>query len=169
MPLRGGCCVPGSFDVRPHMISWLAEIRRLVESSSNAEVAVGASEAEIEAAEAALGVRFPPQFRAYLSEFGYLSIAHCEFNGLGAGVPEHVNLVRETLAEREMFRPYIPIHLLPLENNGAGDHFCIDLTAGLEDPPVVFWSHDEDESQTPEPESDRFSSWLLERVSENVA
>jgi cell wall assembly regulator SMI1 len=151
------------------MSHWLAEIRRLISSSSNAKVAVGASEAEIQAAEIALSIRFPSQFRAYLSEFGYLGIAHYELNGVGAGVPEHVNLVTETLSEREMFRPYIPVHLLPLENNGAGDHYCIDLATGLDDPPVVFWSHDEDESQTPEPEAESFSSWLLKRVSENVA
>ena len=151
------------------MHDWINQVRLLVESSENAQVGIGASEQEVNEAETSLGVRFPSYFRAYLLEFGVLSVAHREFYGLGAGVPTYLHLVIETLAERHQFRPYIPKHLIPVENNGGGDHYCIDLSAELEDPPVVFWNHTQDESQVAQPEAECFSSWLLECIAENVA
>ncbi|MCZ8158272.1 MAG: SMI1/KNR4 family protein [Rhizobiaceae bacterium] len=151
------------------MTNWTHEIRRFLESASDAEVGAGASELEIQAAEKSLGVTFPIRFREYLSWFGYVSAAHWELNGLGEGVPAHLNLVTETLLEREQFRPHIPRSLLPLENNGAGDHSCLDLSSGNDDPPIVFWDHEKDERQVPTPEADHFSQWLEQRVRASVA
>jgi hypothetical protein len=151
------------------MDNWLNKIRSLVESSSNAQVGGGVSEAEVSEAERLLGIHFPTQLRAYLLQLGFLNVAHYEFYGLGEGLPKYLDIVLETLAERHEFRPYLPKHLIPIQNNGAGDHYCLDLSSSMDDPPVVFWSHEEDESQTPEPEGECFSLWLLEHVVENVA
>jgi hypothetical protein len=41
--------------------------------------------------------------------------------------------------ERTEAEPPLPHRLLPLENNGAGDHYCIDLSDPRD--PVV-WSHE---------------------------
>lgn len=43
--------------------------------------------------------------------------------------------------ERELAYPSMRAGLLPLENNGGGDHYCLDLAA--HGSPVVFWSHDD--------------------------
>jgi len=105
-------------------------------------------------------------FRTYLSEFGYLELRSGELYGLGAGVPAHLDLVGNTRAERTEFHPHIPLHLVPFMPNGCGDHYCIDLSARVDDPPVVFWDHELDAAQQPQRLADTFSSWLLHHTNE---
>ena len=57
--------------------------------------------------------------------------------GLGADVPAVNDLVRETLAERHEFRPYLPPHLIPLHNDGAGNLAALDTRRSGDDPPVT--------------------------------
>lgn len=108
----------------------------------------GASAAEIEEAELSLGVRFPDQYRRFLAEFGWGGVAHGELYGLGPDVPPHLDLVRATISERSEMAPAIPGHLLPVMNNGGGDHYCLD-TSVVGEAPVVFWSHEEPADQEP--------------------
>jgi cell wall assembly regulator SMI1 len=141
-------------------------LRAFIEANPSAQTGQGATDSEIAAAERELGVTFPSVFRSYLAEFGFLEFGSAEFYGLGAGVPAHLNLVRNTVAERTEFHPHIPSHLIPFMPNGGGDHYCVDLSARADDPPVVFWNHELDTAQQPEQLADTFSSWLLHHTEE---
>lgn len=140
--------------------------RTFLGANQDAVFSCGATDEEIAMAECELGVSFPAVFRRYLSEFGYLEIRSAELYGLGAGVPQHLDLVRNTKAERSEFHPYIPHHLIPFLPNGGGDHYCIDLSSGADDPPVVFWNHELDSEQRPPLLADRFTSWLLQHTND---
>jgi cell wall assembly regulator SMI1 len=129
-------------------------------------VGLGATAHEIGSTERELVIAFPAVFRSYLAEFGYLEFRSAEFYGLGAGVPHHLHLVRNAIAERTEFHPHVPSHLIPFMANGCGDHYCIDLSVPADDPPVVFWDHDLDTAQQPQRLADTFSSWLLYHTDE---
>lgn len=140
--------------------------RAFLDANPGAVVGRGATEQEIASAEQTLAVTFPPRFRSYLSECGYLEFRSAEFYGLGTGVPEHLDLVRNAMAERTQFHPHIPVHLIPFMANGCGDHYCIDLSARADDPPVVFWDHELGTTQQPQRLADTLGSWLSEHTDE---
>ncbi len=127
----------------------------------DALTACGATAEEVAEAERRLGVVFPEALRRFLMELGYVEADSAEFFGLGAGVPEHLNLVDRAIEERTTFHPNIPPHLIPILNDGCGNHFCIELRTGAADPPIVFWSHELGSDQTPSPVASCFSRWLL--------
>lgn len=127
----------------------------------------GASEEEILAAERQLEVEFPESFHSFLREFGWGGVGHHELIGLGKGVPLDLDLIKVTQDERSRYRPHIPPYLVPLLNDGYGNHFCLDtrhITGN--DCPVVFWNHELDESQEPELEAGTYEEWLLELLRE---
>jgi hypothetical protein len=141
--------------------------RAFLDANPGAITGRGATEEEIVIAEQRLEVTFPPRFRSYLCECGYLEFGSAEFYGLGAGVPNHLDLVRNTIAERTEYHPQIPGHLVPFMPNGCGDHYCIDLSTRSDDPPVVFWDHELiNTKQKPQRLAETFSSWLLEHTHE---
>lgn len=147
---------------------WAAHLLGLIDAHEEIRKGVAASDLAIDDAESALGVTFPRQLKTYLKILGHLEIGHRQLYGLGSGIPDYLSIVKETLAERKEFRPYIPLHLLPLENDGGGNHYCLDLSSAHDDPPVVFWTHEDDEQQTPEAVSNAFTSWLLEIANETL-
>jgi len=126
----------------------------------------GADDETIATAENKLGVIFPKAFRRFLSEWGYFEYKSAESYGLGDGVPSHLDLVRNALAERNQFHPHIPPHLVPFMPNGCGDHYCIDTSVARDDPPVVFWDHELDVNQKPLILAKTFSSWLNDRTND---
>src|SRR5262249_42636060 len=100
-----------------------------------AEFEGGVPEATIAAAEAELGVRFPPPLRAFLGELGSGGAGSEEFIGLGG--PQYPGIVGATLDFRA--RPGgAPDGLLPLRRDGFGNLDCLDLSTGG----VVEWVHD---------------------------
>lgn len=145
---------------------WVEKLHALIKSHENVGMGTPVGDTEIDEAQAALEIDFPLQLKSYLKAFGHLEIGHNEIYGLGSDIPDYLSLVKETLAERKTFRPYIPAHLLPIQNDGSGNHYCLDLSSNQEDPPIVFWSHEGDESQIPEEVSATFTSWLLRVVDE---
>ena len=149
-----------------HMSVQQPSLKAFLETNPTALIGQGATEDEITAAERELGVTFPSMFRSYLAELGYLEFRSAEFYGLGARVPAHLDLVRNTKAERTEFHLHIPPHLIPFMPNGCGDHYCIDLSASADDPSVVFWDHELDTGQQPQKLADTFSSWLLRHTHE---
>ena len=123
----------------------------------------GISLAEIADAEATLGVRFPSLLREYLSLFGQLTLPGRTLFGLDAQVPRFLHLVEMTLIERtEPGRP-VPSHLVPLDNNGGGDLYCVDTRD--DDGRIVYWSH-EDEDDEPMVFYPSLAAWLDELVRE---
>ncbi len=138
------------------------EMKARMCAAGSMEVGKGASEAEIAVAEKTLGVPIQGDYRRFLLEFGWGGAESLELFGLGADVPRHLDLVEITLSERTEMHPRLPHHLLPLMNNGAGDHYCLDTTTTS--PMVVGWWHEEDESQEPTMEGADFSTWFAEHL-----
>ena len=127
----------------------------------------GASVAEIDDAEAKLSVKFPESYKVFLNLYGWARFASNEFYGLGADVPAHLGLVMNTSAERTEMQPTIPQSLVPVLNDGGGNHYCLD-TQGMNDGecPVVFWDHDEGPNQQPSHEANSFDDWIVDFIRE---
>lgn len=127
----------------------------------------GASPAEIAAGEQALGLTFPESYRAFLSEFGWGGVEDIEVFGLGLDVPTFLDLVRVTHVERLEAEPQLPQHLLPILNDGYGNHYCLDTSIRNDnESPVVFWDHEAGPDQEPEVVASTFVDWLMQEVEE---
>lgn len=133
------------------------------------EVGSGASLEAIRAAERELGVKFPADYEAYLQTYGWARLIFDELYGIGDSVPEHLDLTTNTIRERRDFRPYLPTHLIPVMPDGAGNHYCLDVSKSKSETcPVVFWDHDEGEKQTPRIVATSFSDWIVVHVTEQA-
>jgi cell wall assembly regulator SMI1 len=141
------------------------ELIRRLRSFREAEFGQGATSQEIELAERQLGVEFPRSYKAFLKHFGWASIDSLELYGLGEDVPAYLDLVKMTLSERTEMMPRLPSFLVPLMNDGFGNHYCLDV--GLREQgesPVVFWDHNLGESQDPEYVAGNLEGWLSEEL-----
>ncbi|NJO33476.1 MAG: SMI1/KNR4 family protein [Rhodospirillales bacterium] len=138
-------------------------VRQRIRDFQDKECGKGARSEDIENAETQLGVRFPTSYRRYLEDFGWARFSHHELYGLGQDVPMHLDLVRNTAAERTQMRPLMPPALVPIMNDGAGNHYCLDISQSTGDEcPIVFWDHDLGESQKAEPVSPTFAVWIVD-------
>jgi cell wall assembly regulator SMI1 len=125
----------------------------------------GAKDDEIANAESALGVRFPDELREYLHRIGWIDHG-MGYYGVGNDVPgKALDLVENTRCEREDAEPSMQHHLVPILNNGGGDHWCVDTRSGE----VVRWNHELDEDQTPEFVDASLAAWMLERLRDALA
>ncbi len=142
-----------------------AELIRRLRSCREAEFGRGATPQEIEQAEKQLGVELPESYKAFLRHFGWASLEGMELYGLGEDVPLYLDLVKVTLSERTQMRPRLPSGLVPLMNDGAGNHYCLDAASSEQGQcPVVFWEHNHGESQAPEYVAPSFEAWLPEEL-----
>lgn len=131
----------------------------------NKELGAGALAEEIGEAEARLAVKFPSAYRTFLDRCGWARIGYDELYGLGRDVPLHLNLLRNTFAERNEMQPSLPPSLVPIMNDGAGNHYCLDLSRDSNtDCPIIFWDHELEDRQCPERVASSFVDWLGERV-----
>jgi len=129
-------------------------------SFDSPSLGAGATDAEIESAATSLHVPIRGGFRAFLARFGHGGVADFDLYGVGGSVPPHLDLIRMTQSERTEMEPNIPPHLLPIMNNGAGDHACLDTRASPDEPPVVMWYHEDGPDQVPEQVAPDFVTWL---------
>jgi cell wall assembly regulator SMI1 len=142
-----------------------AELIRRLRSFREAEFGRGATPQEIELAEEQLGVGLPVSYKAFLGHFGWVSLEGLEIYGLGEDVPAYLDLLKVTLSERTQMRPRLPSHLLPLMNDGAGNHYCLDVESREQgECVVVFWDHNLGESQDPEHVAPNLEAWLSEEL-----
>ncbi len=133
------------------------------------EFGTGASNTDIEAAERTLQVRFSDSFHFFLKRFGWAGLEHLEIYGLGHDVPPHLNLVDAAIRERTGMQPLLPHFLVPVMNDGAGNHFCLDTGEIVRgECPVVFWCHEEGTSQLPQKVAGSFAEWLINQVKELI-
>ena len=139
-------------------------LAELLRATPGCEIAGGVPDAAVRDAQTRLGVEFPDDLRDYLRILGQLSIGSDEFFGLGPAVPPYLDITQATLSERHSFRPYIPVGLVPLFNDGFGNHYCIVVADGLAKGSVVFWDHELGEGQTPDTVAQDLTSWLEERA-----
>ena len=128
---------------------------------SDKETGQGASETEIQTAQSALGVTFPESYLAFLRRFGWARFSTERLYGLGKDAPPYLELVKVARSERTEAVPPIPMRLIPIMNDGAGNHFCIDSSVrrGGENP-VVFWDHELGTDQEIDFVSTDFAEWL---------
>jgi len=142
-----------------------ADLIRRLRSCREAEFGRGATRQEIELAEEQLGVRLPGGYKAFLEQCGWASLEGMELYGLGEDVPLYLDLVEVTLSERTQMRPRLPSGLIPLMNDGAGNHYCLDAASSEQGQcPVVFWDHNLGESQAPEYVAPDLEAWLSEEL-----
>ncbi len=137
--------------------------KRQLYGFADKQLGQGASETMIEDAEQCLGVKFSTSYRCFLSEFGWGRIGHFELFGLGVGIPHYLDLVEVTQRERTEMEPVMPKHLIPLMNDGAGNHYCLNsrqMTKG--ECPVVFWDHELGREQRTAVVAISFDAWLFE-------
>jgi cell wall assembly regulator SMI1 len=137
--------------------------RQLREYPGRKRLGTGAKRADISSAESNLGAKLPESYKVFLGEFGWGGVDSWELFGLGAGVPNYLDLVQMTETERTLFHPHIPPFLIPIMNDGFGNHYCLD-TSSLRDGecPVVLWDHEKGARQVPGLVSPRFDLWLLD-------
>lgn len=129
----------------------------------------GAAWAEIDSVEQRLGVRLPLSYRLFLHEFGWGGVEDIEIYGLGSDVPAHLHLVSLVESERTEMEPRLRHSLIPLMNDGRGNHCCLDTSRFSGDEcPVVFWDHAHVDglNQEPEPVAENFVTWLMEELEE---
>jgi len=84
-------------------------------------------------------------------------------NGLGDGIADHLDVLKETRAERYEFLPHIVGDLIPLMNDGSGSHYCLVCRDGGHDfGKVVYWAHDDPAgaNQVPEVVAASFEQWV---------
>jgi hypothetical protein len=123
----------------------------------------GASAREIAETENALGVVFPESYRGFLQEFGWAKFSHQELYGIGSDVPVYLELIRNTIAERNEMEPLLPVSLIPIMNDGAGNHYCLETSKMFSgECPVVLWDHEAGFEQEPTKMSERFDRWLID-------
>jgi antitoxin YobK len=124
--------------------------RRLGEASAPCSIAGPASEAQVAAAEEALGCAFPPSYRRFLRKYGAISlptdmsVVH-DFLGLGtAGASVAKTVVDQTLSGRSENR--LPAGLIVVGmGSGYREWFCLDLDRADDDgecPIILFDARD---------------------------
>lgn len=128
----------------------------------------GTDDISIKQAETVLKVQLPGSYKQFLHKFGWGGIGNWELYGLGSDVPEYLDLVHMTVSEREEMRPGVPVHLVPIVNDGLGNHYCLDTNKVKDnDCPVVFWDHELTENQDPKFVSKGFVEWLSSLLDES--
>jgi len=140
------------------------EMAQALLSFSHRTLGEGATDDEIEAASRTLGVPIRGGYRMFLRRFGHGGVADFDIFGVGRSVPAHIDLVDLTQSERTMYEPNIPHHLLPIMNNGGGDHVCLDTQASPNEPHVVMWWHEDGPDQIPPFVAHNFVSWLSKMI-----
>ncbi|WP_435009588.1 SMI1/KNR4 family protein [Tundrisphaera lichenicola] len=136
-----------------------------IEHTDHVQIGTGAAPSEIELAQQKLNVVFPDDYKDFLLKFGRAKLKYDHVHGIGYGVPDLANVVLNTIDERDDFEPLLPNHLIPVMNDGSGNHFCIDINKSRHGiSPIVFWDHEsrDGQSQIPELISPSFEKWFLE-------
>ena len=140
-----------------------------IDTFRDKESGIGATPVELGRAERQLAVTLPNSYRRFLRIYGWARFAHTEIYGIGANVPLHLDLISNAISERTVMLPLMPLHLIPVMNDGAGNHYCLNTQVFHDgDCPLVFWDHELDSDQLPEQLAPGFDSWLgdlLDRLS----
>jgi cell wall assembly regulator SMI1 len=145
----------------------ITEMDNLIDAFSDKEHGSGATDSEISNAESLLGVRFPESYRSFLRRIGWGRFSHQELYGLGSDTPAYLELIKNTLVERDTMGPPMPSQLVPVMNDGAGNHFCLDSTTVVDgECPVVFWDHEQGFNQTPQTVAQSFDKWMVDLLME---
>ena len=130
-------------------------------NSDNADFVGPRSEALVRAAEAALGVTFPPTYRRFVLEYGAGNFGSAEFYGVihnnfpKSSVPDGI---WHTLTDRQ--GAGLPHELIVVGDTGSGELYCLDLSR---EGAVVIVDPGADASVR-EPAAPDFGTFFLEQV-----
>jgi SMI1-KNR4 cell-wall len=138
------------------------ELRDALRARPDLEAGAPLRPEAIDLAERRLG-GLPRDYRAFLEDFGWVSLGPHEVFGLGVDIPPYLDVAR--VNDGEWTEGQLPRHLLAVMNDGAGNLSCIDLAATAEGDAqtVVLWDHEVSPSEGPIPLATTFSD-LLGRV-----
>jgi antitoxin YobK len=121
----------------------------------------GVDDSLIDRASAAIGLPFPPTYREFLRRLGCGYVSFQEFIGLGG--PDHLDVVKETLQQRERSgTSRFPLHLIPVLSDGFGNYECIDTASPTDGGEfnVVNWLHDGGDEQDCEVIAESYLAWF---------
>ena len=151
----------------------LNEALKIFEANPSAAFFVGEKSPElVEKAELALGVRFPPSYREFVSKLGCGGIGSLEIYGItsdnfeNARVPNGIWL---TLEERRSIG--LPDHLILIYSLGEGTTYALDTSQRGEDGecPVVAWPVGGSSDSRLEVIAKDFGEFLLSMVREELS
>jgi SMI1 / KNR4 family (SUKH-1) len=99
------------------------DVLRVLEGSAAQEVSLGegAGPERVTAAESALGVRFPPEYAAFLTKVGWARIGSLAIFGLGGDAPDDLDLLT---ANRN--GDAVRAGLIRVARDEDGSLFCLD-------------------------------------------
>lgn len=142
-----------------------ADVEKLIPQFRNIALRGSVSDAEIDAREAALGIRIPKDFRTFLSVYGAGQAGPEDYLGASLRRGDDAFMTRQDLLTPSTHAPF-PERLLPVNGNGYGDYYCIDLAeSGIDSSVIVFWQHD-NFVDPPEFIANGYWSWLANSMSE---
>ncbi len=138
-----------------------------IRSFEEKELGKGSSLREILDAEKRLSMLFPLSYKAFLTAYGWACFGHLQVFGLGMDIPSYLDVVLNTLSEKNEMYPPLRDGLIAIVNDGAGNHYCLN-TSAMEhlECPVVFWDHELGEDQELEYISPTFADWLIDRLND---
>lgn len=111
----------------------MADIEDIKHGLETATVAGGVDEQSIQEAEERLGVRFPPTYRAFLSQFGAALCDGFEIEGLFVvenddGSPLWPDVVKRMLQLRRVSKGLIPDAYVVISDDGGDYTFYLDTS-----------------------------------------
>jgi hypothetical protein len=139
-------------------------VRVIRENDPEGRSGSGVTEETIRQCEQQLGVLLPDSYKCFLREFAWGLFPEYIY-GLSPDIPPGQHLVSQTEKLRHKREPKLPHSLIPFNNDGWGNHYCLD-TSQLRDGecPVVFWNHELDKDQQPKQTHATFLDWLDETI-----
>lgn len=145
------------------------QITNFVETSETGQTIVGkgCTESQICRTENALGVQIIGSYREFLRDYGWAEF-YCEnIFGLGDDIAIGHDLVDTTNWERTEALLKLPKNLIPFNNDGMGNLYCINTEEIVNDEPiVVIWDHELCQQQIPAFCSSSFAEWLSETLTQ---
>lgn len=151
------------------MSSYREAVELITRHLDLADFAGPRSESLITAAERKLGIRFPPTYRLFLSEFGAGSFGSEEIFGVidedfeASSVPD---AIWWTLQDRKNWQ--LPDHLIAIYDVGNGEVFYLDLSAKVTVPVIVYDTAYAPEDQSGEVIAADFGEFFLELVQSQI-
>ena len=124
----------------------------------------GISQDKIQEFELAHNFAFPNDFKKFLRKTNGLSLVGTIIYGI-YGDSEPFSLEEAFRFEHFEVENEMPIHFIPFSPDGAGNHYCFDISRCNENScKVIFWQHDltYTDDFLPEEVSDSFVDWAKE-------
>ncbi len=124
----------------------------------------GATEEDIREMLLFARVKLPKDYREFLRGVGWVQVGPNTILGLGPDAFKEANVSEVAHWEHVRAFPPMPHALIPVMNDGSGNHFCLDTSKMKEGRcPIVFWEHDHEDGELQKPKRIKasFEQWLL--------